>query len=81
MGYGFYTNQAGTPTQAINGATYFYFNSGSMTQYDFNEPLGFPITTVYVVPSTPVNLYYGYFCNSGNGAYTYTHNVSATRIA
>jgi len=40
-----------------------------------------PITTVYVVPATPINLYYGFFYNAPGQPNSYTYNVSATRIA
>ena len=76
--YGFYTSQAYS-NPVTNGVVALYLTTGQMGGTAFSQSQGWPLTTVYVVPSTPTNLYYGIFDNGTAHSVTYT--VSATRIA
>ena len=76
--YGFYTSQSST-NPVTNGVISLYLSNGNFGGSGFNQNQGWPLTTVYVVPSTPTNLYYGIFDNGTPHNKTYT--VSVTRIA
>jgi len=76
--YGFYQS-TGQSSPVTNGVVCLYLSSGQLGGSAYNQSQGWPLTTVYVVPSTPVNLYYQIFDNGTANVKTYT--VSATRIA
>jgi hypothetical protein len=77
--YGFYKTSNSYANPLTNGVVSLYLSTGQMGGTAYGQSQGWPLTTVYVVPSTPINLYYGIF--DGGTVHDLTYTVSATRIA